>query len=128
MTPAPLLTPPSRPNPAPAPTGPERRRAARQTLVAKATIRPDVPPNAVTSSLVSTGFVSNISMGGIAFHTRRPLAIGEKYRISLEIGPMKWASRLMVVSCNQHDKSGTFDVGAQFVGNDLLARGHHMAA
>src|SRR5436190_12882887 len=63
---------PAAPEPAPTTVPPqERRRAPRQTLVAKATIRPDgsvsMPP------LMTTGFVSNISMGGIGLHTRRPL-------------------------------------------------------
>lgn len=104
----------------------ERRRSPRQTLVAKATIRPDgsVP----VAALVSTGFVSNISLSGIGFHTRKPLAIGEKYRLSLELGPMKWATRLRVVTCEHHPKSGTFDIGAEFVGNDLMSRPRSLAA
>lgn len=97
--------------------GVERRRAARQTLVAKASIRPDT--NVQMASLTSAGFVSNISMNGVGFHTRKPLAIGEKYRITLELGPMKWSSRMRIVSCRHHPESETFDVGAEFVGNEL---------
>ena len=111
--------------PAPAPEqSPEK--APRQTLVAKATVRPDV--SVTMPTLVTTGFVSNISMHGIGFHTRRPLAIGENYQLNLELGPVKWASRLKVVSCQPHTISGTFDVGAEFVGNDLMSRTKQMAA
>jgi hypothetical protein len=141
--PAPLLPPlkaaePAIERPAPAPAAPtpapatvvpphrERRRSARQTLVAKAVIKPDV--SVTVPALVTTGFVSNISMGGIGFHTRKPLAVGEKFRVNLELGPMKWSSRMKVVACTAHPKSGTFDVGAEFVGNDLQSRTVQIAA
>src|SRR3954451_13567682 len=140
--PAPLLPPLKAPEPAierPAPAAAaaaapttvvpphrERRRSARQTLVAKAVIKPDV--SVTVPALVTTGFVSNISMGGIGFHTRKPLAVGEKFRVNLELGPMKWSSRMKVVACTAHPKSGTFDVGAEFVGNDLQSRTVQIAA
>lgn len=95
----------------------ERRRAPRQTLVAKATIRPDSSVH--MASLVQAGFVSNISMNGVGFHTRKPLEVGGTYRITLELGPLKWASRFRVVSCRHHEESETFDVGGQFIGNEL---------
>jgi hypothetical protein len=122
------------PAPAAAPAAPatvvpphrERRRSSRQTLVAKAVIKPDV--SVTVPALVTTGFVSNISMGGIGFHTRKPLAVGEKFRVNLELGPMKWSSRMKVVACTAHPKSGTFDVGAEFVGNDLQSRTVQIAA
>lgn len=94
----------------------ERRRSPRQTLVAKAVVRSEFNQNTV-----ATGFLSNISMLGVGFHTRRPLAVGEKFQLRLELGPMKWATRLRVVSCQPHD-SGTYDVGAEFIGNDLVDR------
>ena len=105
---------------APAPAihsrGHERRRSPRQTLVAKAVVRSEFNQNTV-----ATGFLSNISMLGVGFHTRRPLTIGEKFQLRLELGPMKWATRLRVVSCQPHD-SGTYDVGAEFIGSDLVDR------
>ena len=90
----------------------ERRRSPRQTLVAKATVRSDVQ-----ATVVASGFVSNISMAGVGFHTRRPLQVGEKYQLRVEVGPMKWASRLRVVTCKP--VGDTWDIGAEFVGNDL---------
>jgi hypothetical protein len=96
----------------PPPGIPERRRVPRQTLVAKATVRAET-----NAPLVTTGFVSNISLAGVGFHTRKPLTVGDKDQIRLEVGPMKWASRLRIVTCQQH--GDTFDVGAEFVGNEL---------
>jgi hypothetical protein len=94
----------------------ERRRSPRQTLVAKAVVRSEFNQNTV-----ATGFLSNISMLGVGFHTRRPLSIGEKFQMRLELGPMRWSTRLRVVSCQPHE-SGTYDVGAEFIGSDLLDR------
>ena len=105
------------------PRAQERRRSPRQTLVAKAVVRSES-----NQTTVATGFLSNISMLGVGFHTRRPLSIGEKFQMRLELGPMKWATRLRIVSCQSHD-SGTFDVGAEFIGNDLIERvGRELAA
>jgi hypothetical protein len=95
----------------------ERRRSPRQTLVAKASIRPDTAVQ--VTSLIQAGFVSNISMNGVGFHTRKPLEIGGTYRITLELGPLKWASRLKVITCRHDEDSETFDVGGQFIGNEL---------
>ena len=127
----PLHAAPSAPAPAAAhapvapiyPRAEQRRRSPRQTLVAKAVVRSE--SNATT---VATGFLSNISMLGVGFHTRKPLSVGEQFQLRLELGPMKWATRLRVVSCQPHD-SGTFDVGAEFIGDDLSERvGRELAA
>jgi len=98
------------------PRAQERRRSPRQTLVAKAVVRSEFNQNTV-----ATGFLSNISMLGVGFHTRRPLQIGEKFQMRLELGPMKWATRLRVVACQPHE-SGTYDIGAEFIGSDLVDR------
>ena len=104
------------------PRAQERRRSPRQTLVAKAVVRSEF-----NQTTVATGFLSNISMLGVGFHTRRPLTVGEKFQMRLELGPMKWATRLRIVSCQPHD-AGTFDVGAEFVGNDLAGTVQRVAA
>lgn len=99
--------------------GTERRRSARQTLVARATIRPE--SNFTGCGPLAAGYVSNISMKGIGLHTRRPLVVGESYQIKLEVGPLKWNSRLRVVSCREHE-TGTWDVGGEFIANELQVR------
>jgi len=95
----------------------DRRRSPRMTLVAKASIRPDSPVQ--VASMTMAGFVSNISMNGVGFHTRKPLEVGGKYRITVEVGPLKWSTRLRVVACRPHPESETFDCGAEFIGNEL---------
>ncbi len=93
----------------------ERRRAPRQTLVAKAIIGADAHPGPV-----ATGFISNISALGVGFHTRRELPVGGNFMMRLELGPLKWWTRLRVVSCQLHG-TGTWDVGAEFVGAEPAA-------
>jgi PilZ domain-containing protein len=100
----------------PPPLGTERRRAARQTLVARATIKSE---SNFRSGPMAAGYVSNISMKGVGFHTRRPLLVGESYQMKLEAGPLKWQSRVRIVNCKEHD-SGTYDVGAEFIANELV--------
>ena len=117
---APVLTPARSTTPPPIPAR-DRRRSPRQTLVARAMVRSE------RSLAVACGYVSNISMNGIAFHTRRPLAAGEHFHIRIELGPMKWTNRLRVVTCREHAESGTFDVGAEFVGNELVVSGKQAA-
>ena len=94
----------------------DRRRVPRQTLVAKAALRRDGCPGGP-----AFGYVSNISMLGVGFHTQEPLSVGDKYHIRLEVGPLKWTTMLRVVVCNRHE-SGTFDVGAEYVAKEMPAR------
>jgi hypothetical protein len=94
----------------------ERRRSVRQTLVAKATLRSGLIPVAARPVRVS-----DISMLGIAFQSRIPMDVGDKHDLSLEVGPMRWASRVRVVSCTPNPDN-TFDIGAEFVGNELNRR------
>jgi len=94
----------------------DRRRSPRQTLVARAVIRSE--PGQVP---VGTGFISNISALGVGFHTRQRLAVGETFQFRVEAGPLNWATRLRVVSCQPHE-SGTYDIGAEFVAADLSER------
>ena len=105
-------------HPAPAgtetPTAPERRRAPRQTLVARVLVRSEA-----SLAPVTTGFTSNISMLGVGLHTRRSLPVGEMFLMRVEAGPMQWTARLRVVSCKLH--GGTWDVGAEFLEADSAA-------
>ena len=99
--------------------GIERRRSVRQTLVARATIRPET--NFAGIGPMAAGYLSNISLKGVGLHTRRPLVVGERYLLKLEVGPMRWQSRVKVVTCQPH-ASGTYDVGAEFIANELQVR------
>lgn len=99
------------------PPAQERRRSPRMTLVAKATIRPDTPVQ--MPNLVSIGFVSNVSMNGVGFHTRKPLEVGSTYRLTVEAGPLKWCNRMRIVTCRHHAETDTFHCGGEFIGNEL---------
>jgi len=82
-------------------------------LVAKGTLKPDIGP-----ASIAPAYVSDISLLGVGFHTPASVSIGSRYQIRLEVGPMKWNSRVRVITCIQHE-NGTFGVGAEFVGNEL---------
>jgi hypothetical protein len=93
--------------------GKDRRRAARQTLVAKAMLFPQTVPARPQSI-----YLCNISHFGIGFRTPQPFETGDRYRIRIEAGPMRMASHVEVVSCRPRDAQ-SFEVGAAFVRNEL---------
>ncbi len=109
-SPQPVLSAETQPGPE------ERRRAVRQTFIAKATLRSGLIPAAARPI-----YVRDISMLGIAFQSRIPMENGDKHDLSLEVGPMRWASRVRIVSCTPNADQ-TFNVGAEFVGNEITRR------
>jgi hypothetical protein len=99
----------------------ERRRSPRQRLAARATLRIDHTggnPLAVE--------IDNVSLLGIRFRAGRELLVGDKANIRLEVGPLKWATRLRVINCLQTD-ANVYAIGCEFVGNEL-ARPYTVAA
>ena len=111
---------PSAPTPAPAPAAPlpfkDRRRSPRQRMNAKATLRVD---NVGGNPLVVE--IDNLSLLGVRLRTDRELLINDKANIRLEVGPLKWASRLRVINCLRRGEAN-YTIGCEFVGNEL-ARG-----
>ena len=111
---------PSAPIPAPAPAAPlpfkDRRRSPRQRMNAKATLRVD---NVGGNPLVVE--IDNLSLLGVRLRTDRELLINDKANIRLEVGPLKWASRLRVINCLRRGEAN-YTIGCEFVGNEL-ARG-----
>jgi len=108
------------PMPAPAPAAPlpfkDRRRSPRQRMNAKATLRLDnVGGNPLTVE------IDNLSLLGVRLRADRELLINDKANIRLEVGPLKWASRLRVINCIRHADT-SYTIGCEFVGNEL-ARG-----
>lgn len=91
----------------------DRRRAARQTFVAKASLAPAAFP-AMARGIQTR----DISMLGLKFAAQQPLNPGETFQIKLEAGPLKWRSRVRVVTCQQK-AFNEFLIGAEFVGNEL---------
>jgi hypothetical protein len=111
---------PSAPIPAPVPAAPlpfkDRRRSPRQRMNAKATLRVD---NVGGNPLVVE--IDNLSLLGVRLRTDRELLINDKANIRLEVGPLKWASRLRVINCLRRGEAN-YTIGCEFVGNEL-ARG-----
>ena len=104
----------------PAPVAPlpfkDRRRSPRQRMNAKATLRLDnVGGNPLTVE------IDNLSLLGVRLRADRELLINDKANIRLEVGPLKWASRLRVINCIRHADT-SYTIGCEFVGNEL-ARG-----
>ena len=56
---------------------------------------------------------------GIGFYSQAPLTVGEKGQLKLEVGPLRWASRMRVKTCQSRD-GGLFEIGAEFIGNELV--------
>src|SRR5688572_5455445 len=100
----------------------DRRRSPRQRLAARATLRIDH-----TGGNPLQVEIENVSLLGIRFRASRELLIGDKANIRLEVGPLKWATRLRVINCIETDEANTYAVGCEFVGNEL-ARPYTVAA
>lgn len=104
--------------PAPVPAPPpvemkDRRRSPRQRLAARATLRIDH-----TGGNPLPIEIDNVSLLGIRFRADRELLIGDKANLRLEVGPLKWATRLRVINCIELN-SRAYVVGCEFVGNEL---------
>ena len=95
--------------------GPERRKTPRQPLRAKASFRGEADVTAVrTVRLV------NLSLKGVRFWSGQPMAAGDRGDVRMEAGPIKWNSRVRVVSCTRQGEG--FDIGCEFVANELGPR------
>jgi hypothetical protein len=116
---------PAAPIPAPAvPPAPlpfkDRRRSPRQRMNAKATLRVDtIGGNPLHVE------IDNLSLLGVRFRANRELLVNDKANLRLEVGPLKWASRLRVINCLRNGEAN-YTIGCEFVGNEL-ARGRAAA-
>jgi hypothetical protein len=100
--------------PAHPPPSSERRKALRHTLVARAQLRADMG----FTSLVNVD-VQNISLIGVRFLSQHPIDAQQKAQLRMEAGPLRWSSRVRVVTC-QADNAGRYHIGCQFVGNEMM--------
>jgi hypothetical protein len=82
-------------------------------LTARATLRVDGQPSPVNVEM------GNISLLGVRFFSEQAMEIGQRAQIRLEVGPLRWNSRLRVITC-MRDDWGRFCVGCEFVGNELV--------
>jgi hypothetical protein len=91
----------------------ERRRSPRQVLLARALIKMEVG--------TAPGWkidLLNVSMLGIRFRSAHSLIPGDKAFVKLEVGPLRWNTKLRVIHCHALD-SGEYTIGCEFVGTDL---------
>ena len=112
------------PQPPPASAEPvdhERRRSPRQGLIAKALVR-----NENGNGPGWKVDLLNISMLGIRFRSHTSLLPGDTASVKLEVGPVKWATKLRVIHSHRLN-DGNYSIGCQFVANEL-ARGVRRAA
>jgi hypothetical protein len=96
--------------------GRERRRSPRQALRAKAVFRDDARPAAGGPVQVV-----NISMFGVRLWAPRPLSAADRGHFRLELGPLRWASKVRVVTCAPNDDDG-YVIGCEFVANEVAPR------
>jgi translation initiation factor IF-2 len=96
--------------------GPERRRSPRQALRAKAIYRADMNPAAAGPVQLV-----NVSLTGCRLFSTRPMKVGERAQVRMEIGPVKWFGRVKVVTCRSEDGEG-YTVGCEFAGNEVARR------
>ncbi len=122
FAPSPAAPLPTAPTPAPVAPLPfkDRRRSPRQRMNAKASLRVDtLGGNPLHVE------IDNLSLLGIRFRSNRELLVNDKANLRLEVGPLKWASRLRVINCQQN-RDASYTIGCEFVGNEL-ARGRAAA-
>ena len=92
----------------------ERRKVKRDPMSSQALVRLDGvhgPPMKVE--------LTDISVAGVRFRAPRGLDAGEKGQIRLEIGPLRWTSRLRVVYSTSNTE-GPVTIGCAFLRTELL--------
>lgn len=95
--------------------GPERRKTPRQALRAKASFRGEEDVTAQR-----TVRIVNLSLKGVRFWSGQQMSSGERGNVRMEAGPVKWASRVRVVSCVSQGEG--YEIGCEFVANELGPR------
>lgn len=95
--------------------GPERRKTPRQALRAKATYRGEEDVTAQR-----TVRIVNLSLKGVRFWSGQQMSSGDRGDVRMEAGPVKWASRVRVVSCVTQGEG--YEVGCEFIANELGPR------
>jgi len=97
-------------------TGPERRTSPRQAVRAKGMYRNELNPAAAGPVQIL-----NFSMTGVRLWSSRPMKAGERGNVKMEIGPVKWNSRVKVITCEPQDDEG-YAVGCVFAQSEAITR------
>jgi len=89
----------------------ELRRTDRTPLFVAATLYTELNPD-----VAHKVWVTNVSLGGVAFRTRRAFAPGAIFHARLDAGPIQLDTAVRVVWTRPtNDNTGTFDVGCAFL-------------
>jgi hypothetical protein len=86
----------------------EKRASERSSLFAAAVLYTEVSP--VTHKV----WVTNISLGGLAFRTRREYEAGQTFHIRLQAGPIDMDHPIKVIWSRQNS-DGFYEVGVEFI-------------
>jgi hypothetical protein len=57
----------------------------------------------------------NISLCGVRLWSARAVKVGERATVKLEVGPVRWSTRVRVVACDSRDGEG-YSIGCEFAG------------
>jgi hypothetical protein len=64
--------------------------------------------------------IVNLSLMGVRLWSGQSMSSGERGNVRMEAGPVKWASRVRVVSCVPQGEG--YEIGCEFVTNELGPR------
>jgi hypothetical protein len=92
----------------------ERRKVKRDPMSAGALVKLDNFHGAPFRVALS-----DISVAGVRFRSVQPMDPGEKAQIRIEVGPLRWTTRLRIVHC-ERDADGANTVGCAFLRTELL--------
>jgi hypothetical protein len=89
----------------------DQRASQRSKMVVAASVYPDrLSPD----NLAHKVWVTNISLGGVAFKTRRKYDPGSTCYIRLDAGPIRFDNPCKIIWCNRRDEN-TFEVGCELL-------------
>jgi hypothetical protein len=99
---------------------PDRRKAKRDVLAAPAVLRMD--DGTVLRNRALKIELMNMSILGIRFRTHEQIDIGDTGQIRMEVGPLRWTTRLRVVTClpDPLGTPGSYAIGCAFLRTELL--------
>lgn len=87
----------------------ERRASERTELVANATLYTEVSPD-----VAHKVWLTNLSLGGVQFKTRRVYEAGQCFHIKLEAGPIDMDCPIRIV-WTRNSSDGLYYVGCEFL-------------
>ena len=92
-------------------SGSEQRTSERSKMMVAASVYPDrLSPD----NLAHKVWVTNISLGGVGFKTRRKYDVGSTCYIRLDAGPIRFDNPCKVVWCQRRDEN-TFEIGCELL-------------